>query len=64
MTMLHSKEVKFEWAVTTGSSVPVIEGRSCVVHNLALPKGKRRFYRILPDASIKGLGDVLMQREK
>ncbi|GKD51323.1 putative reverse transcriptase domain-containing protein, partial [Tanacetum coccineum] len=61
MTKLTQKKVKFEW-VTNKEQVHV-EAEVCVHQILALPKGSEYFI-VYCDASIKGLGAVLMQREK
>ncbi|GJW59961.1 putative reverse transcriptase domain-containing protein [Tanacetum coccineum] len=63
MTKLNHKKVKLS-GVTTRSSVSVIKKQKLYsAPNLALPEGSEDFI-VYCDASIKGLGAVLMQREK
>ncbi|GKF51642.1 putative reverse transcriptase domain-containing protein, partial [Tanacetum coccineum] len=53
MTKLTQKGVKFEWGDKQEAAAPI----------LALPEGSKDFI-VYCDVSIKGLGTVLMQREK
>ncbi|GJV17911.1 putative reverse transcriptase domain-containing protein [Tanacetum coccineum] len=57
-----SKEGQVEWGRQNKSSVPIIEEELCSAPILALPEGSEDFI-VYCDASIKGLGAVLMQRE-
>nr|GFA59173.1 putative reverse transcriptase domain-containing protein [Tanacetum cinerariifolium] len=63
MTKLTQKKVKFEWGDKQEESFQVIKQKLCNAPILALPEGSEDFV-IYYDASIKGLGVVLMQREK
>nr|GEV88379.1 reverse transcriptase domain-containing protein [Tanacetum cinerariifolium] len=63
MTKLTQKKVKFDWGDKQEAVFQVIKQKLCSVPILALPKGSEDFV-VYCDASIKGLGAVLMQREK
>nr|GEV69956.1 putative reverse transcriptase domain-containing protein [Tanacetum cinerariifolium] len=63
MTKLTQKKVKFEWGDKQEEAFQVIKQKLCSALTLALPKGSKDFV-VYCDASIKGLGTVLMQREK
>ncbi|GJR91875.1 putative reverse transcriptase domain-containing protein [Tanacetum coccineum] len=63
MTKLTQKKVKFDWGDKEETTFQLIKQKLCSVPILALPEGSEDFI-IYCDASIKGLGDVLMQREK
>ncbi|GJU62701.1 putative reverse transcriptase domain-containing protein [Tanacetum coccineum] len=60
MTKLTQKKVKFEKQET---AFQLIKQKLCSAPILALPEGSEDFI-VYYDASIKGLGAVLMQREK
>ncbi|GJV13127.1 putative reverse transcriptase domain-containing protein [Tanacetum coccineum] len=60
----HSEEVKFEWGYKNKKrAFQVLKQKMCSAPILALPEGSKDFI-IYCDALIKGLGAVLMQREK
>nr|GEX81999.1 putative reverse transcriptase domain-containing protein [Tanacetum cinerariifolium] len=63
MTKLTQKKVKFEWGDKQKEAFQVIKQKLCSASILALPEGSGDFV-VYCDASIKGLGVVLMQREK
>nr|GFA04965.1 putative reverse transcriptase domain-containing protein [Tanacetum cinerariifolium] len=63
MTKLTQKKVKFEWGDKQETAFQLLKQKLCSAPILALPKGSEDFI-VYCDASIKGLGDVLMQREK
>nr|GEU75739.1 putative reverse transcriptase domain-containing protein [Tanacetum cinerariifolium] len=63
MTKLTQKKVKFEWGDKQDEAFQVIKQKLCSAPILALPEGSEDFV-VYCDASIKGLGAVLMQREK
>nr|GEX68272.1 putative reverse transcriptase domain-containing protein [Tanacetum cinerariifolium] len=63
MTKLTQKEVKFEWGDKQEVAFQLLKQKLCSVPILALPKGSKDFI-VYCDASNKGLGAVLMQREK
>ncbi|GJX76648.1 putative reverse transcriptase domain-containing protein [Tanacetum coccineum] len=63
MTKLTQKKVKFEWGVKQEIAFQLIKQKLCSAPILALPEGSEDFI-VYCDASIKGLGAVLMQREK
>nr|GFC74399.1 putative reverse transcriptase domain-containing protein [Tanacetum cinerariifolium] len=63
MTKLTQKKVKFEWGDKQEEAFQVIKQKFCSALILALPKGSEDFV-VYCDASIKGLGAVLMQRER
>ncbi|GJT64346.1 putative reverse transcriptase domain-containing protein [Tanacetum coccineum] len=63
MTKLTQKKVKFEWGDKQEIAFQLLKQKLCSAPILALPKGSEDFI-IYCDASIKGLGVVLMQREK
>ncbi|GJV69413.1 putative reverse transcriptase domain-containing protein [Tanacetum coccineum] len=58
-----SKKVKFEWGDKQEAAFQLLKQKLCSAPILALPKGSEDFI-VYCDASIKGLGAVLMQREK
>nr|GFB13412.1 retrotransposable element Tf2 [Tanacetum cinerariifolium] len=62
MTKLTQKKVKFEWGDKQEKAFQAIKQILCSAPILALPKGSEDFV-VYCDASIKGLGAVLMQRE-
>nr|GEV09591.1 putative reverse transcriptase domain-containing protein [Tanacetum cinerariifolium] len=63
MTKLTQKRVKFEWGDKQEEAFQVIKQKLCSAPILALPKGSKDFV-VYCDALIKGLGVMLMQREK
>ncbi|GKD67155.1 putative reverse transcriptase domain-containing protein [Tanacetum coccineum] len=63
MTNLTQKKVKFEWGDKQETAFQLLKQKLCSAPILALPKGSKDFI-VYCDASIKGLGAVLMQREK
>ncbi|GKA54342.1 putative reverse transcriptase domain-containing protein [Tanacetum coccineum] len=63
MTKLTQKSVNFEWGEKEEMSFPLLKQRLCSVLILALPEGSENFV-VYCDASHKGLGAVLMQKEK
>nr|GEW19471.1 putative reverse transcriptase domain-containing protein [Tanacetum cinerariifolium] len=63
MTKLTQKKVKFDWGDKEEAAFQLIEQKLCSAPILALPEGSKDFI-VYSDASIKGLGVVLMQREK
>ncbi|GKD27754.1 putative reverse transcriptase domain-containing protein [Tanacetum coccineum] len=63
MTKLTQKKVKFEWGDKQETLFQLIKQKLCSAPILALPEGNKDFI-IYYDASKKGLGVVLMQREK
>nr|GEW26583.1 putative reverse transcriptase domain-containing protein [Tanacetum cinerariifolium] len=63
MTKLTQKKVKFDWGDKEEVAFELIKQKLCSVLILALPEGSEDFI-IYCNASIKGLGTVLMQREK
>nr|GEW55958.1 putative reverse transcriptase domain-containing protein [Tanacetum cinerariifolium] len=63
ITKLTQKKVKFDWGDKQEEAFQVIKQKLCSARILALPEGSEGFV-VYCDASIKGLGVVLMQREK
>nr|GFA27437.1 putative reverse transcriptase domain-containing protein [Tanacetum cinerariifolium] len=63
MTKLIQKKVKFEWGDKQEASFQLLKQNLCNAPILALPEGSEDFI-VYCDASNKGLGAVLMQREK
>ncbi|GJR70407.1 putative reverse transcriptase domain-containing protein [Tanacetum coccineum] len=63
MTKLTQKKVKFVWGDKQEAAFQLIKQNLCSAPILALPEGSEDFIAYC-DASIKGLGAVLMQREK
>nr|GEU39318.1 putative reverse transcriptase domain-containing protein [Tanacetum cinerariifolium] len=63
MTKLTQKGIKFDWSKKEENAFQLIKQKLCSALILALPKGSKDFV-VYCDASHKGLGDVLMQREK
>nr|GEU89089.1 putative reverse transcriptase domain-containing protein [Tanacetum cinerariifolium] len=62
MTKLTQKKVKFDWGDKQEAAFQIIKQKLCSASILALPEGSEDFV-IYCDASIKGLGAVLTQRE-
>ncbi|GJU45778.1 putative reverse transcriptase domain-containing protein [Tanacetum coccineum] len=63
MTKLTQKKVKFVWGDKQEASFQLLKQKLCSAPILALPEGSEDFIAYC-DAAIKGLGAVLMQREK
>nr|GEU46604.1 putative reverse transcriptase domain-containing protein [Tanacetum cinerariifolium] len=63
ITKLTQKKVKFDWGDKQEATFYIIKQKLCSAPILALPEGSEDFV-VYCDASIKGLGAVLMQREK
>ncbi|GJS03172.1 putative reverse transcriptase domain-containing protein [Tanacetum coccineum] len=63
MTKLTQKNVKFDWSEKAEAAFQLLKQRLCSASILALPEGSENFM-VYCDASRKGLGTVLMQREK
>ncbi|GKA94392.1 putative reverse transcriptase domain-containing protein [Tanacetum coccineum] len=63
MTKLTRKKVKFDWGDKEEAAFQLIKQKLCSAPILALPEGSEDFI-VYCDASIKGLGAMLMQREK
>ncbi|GKC71873.1 putative reverse transcriptase domain-containing protein [Tanacetum coccineum] len=63
MTKLTQKNVKFDWSEKAEAAFQLLKQKLCSAPILALPKGSQNFV-VYCDASRKGLGTVLMQREK
>ncbi|GJS25494.1 putative reverse transcriptase domain-containing protein [Tanacetum coccineum] len=63
MTKLTQKGVKFDWGDKQEAAFQLLKQKLCSAPILALPEGSEDFITYC-DASKKGLGVVLMQREK
>ncbi|GJZ48311.1 putative reverse transcriptase domain-containing protein [Tanacetum coccineum] len=63
MTKLTQKKVKFVWGDKQEAAFQQLKQKLCSAPILALPEGSEDFIAYCDD-SIKGLGSVLMQREK
>ncbi|GKB42067.1 putative reverse transcriptase domain-containing protein [Tanacetum coccineum] len=63
MTKLTQKSVKFDWVEKAEVAFQLLKQKLCSAPILALPEGSENFM-VYCDASHKGLGPVLMQREK
>ncbi|GJZ69306.1 putative reverse transcriptase domain-containing protein [Tanacetum coccineum] len=63
MTKLTQKKVKFDWGNKQEAAFQLLKQKLCSAPILALPEGSEDFI-VYCDASIKGLGAMLMQREK
>ncbi|GJZ55393.1 putative reverse transcriptase domain-containing protein [Tanacetum coccineum] len=63
MTKLTQKKVKFKWGDKQETTFQLLKQKLCSAPILALPEGSEYFI-LYRDALIKGLGVVLMQREK
>nr|GEZ56685.1 putative reverse transcriptase domain, ribonuclease H-like domain, retroviral aspartyl protease [Tanacetum cinerariifolium] len=63
MTKLTQKAIKFNWGEKEQNVFQLIKQKLCSAPILALPEGSKDFM-VYCDASHKGLGAVLMQREK
>ncbi|GJR83710.1 reverse transcriptase domain-containing protein [Tanacetum coccineum] len=63
MTKLTQKSVKFNWGEKEETNFQTLKQKLCSAPILALPEGSENFI-VYCDASHKGLGAVLMQKEK
>ncbi|GKA60268.1 putative reverse transcriptase domain-containing protein, partial [Tanacetum coccineum] len=63
ITKLTQKCVKFDWGEKVDAAFQLLKQKLCTAPILALPEGSENFV-VYCDASHKGLGAVLMQREK
>nr|GFC39408.1 retrovirus-related Pol polyprotein from transposon 17.6 [Tanacetum cinerariifolium] len=63
MTKLTQKKVMFEWGDKQKAPFQLLKQKLCSAPILALPEGSKDFI-VYCDASNKGLGAVLMQKEK
>ncbi|GJZ47427.1 putative reverse transcriptase domain-containing protein [Tanacetum coccineum] len=63
MTKLTQKGIKFDWGEKEENAFQLIKQKFCSATILAFPEGSEDFV-VYCDASHKGLGVVLMQREK
>nr|GEZ70438.1 putative reverse transcriptase domain-containing protein [Tanacetum cinerariifolium] len=63
MTKLTQKKIKFERGDKQEAAFQLLKQKLCSAPIFALPEGSEDFVAYC-DASIKGLGDVLMQRDK
>ncbi|GJZ29015.1 putative reverse transcriptase domain-containing protein [Tanacetum coccineum] len=63
MTKFTQKGIKFDWGEKEENAFQLIKQKLCGAPILALPEGSKDFV-VYCDASHKGLGAVLMQREK
>ncbi|GJT71258.1 putative reverse transcriptase domain-containing protein [Tanacetum coccineum] len=63
MTKLTQKKVKFEWGDKQETTFQLLKQKLCHALIMALPERSKDFI-VYCDASIKGLGAMLMQREK
>ncbi|GKC23413.1 putative reverse transcriptase domain-containing protein [Tanacetum coccineum] len=63
LTKLTQKNKKYEWGEDEEEVFQMLKHKLCSAPILALPKGSEDFV-VYCDASIKGFGAVLMQREK
>ncbi|GJR28010.1 putative reverse transcriptase domain-containing protein [Tanacetum coccineum] len=63
MTKLTQKSVKFNWGEKEETAFQILKQKLCSAPILALPEGSENFV-VYCDASHKGLGAVLMQKEK
>ncbi|GJX39619.1 putative reverse transcriptase domain-containing protein [Tanacetum coccineum] len=63
MTKLTQKSVKFNWGEKKETAFQTLKQKLCIAPILALPEGSENFV-LYCDASHKGLGTMLMQKEK
>ncbi|GKB93576.1 putative reverse transcriptase domain-containing protein, partial [Tanacetum coccineum] len=63
ITKLIQKNVKFDWSEKAKVAFQLLKQKLCSASILALPEGSENFV-VYCDVSRKGLGAVLMQREK
>ncbi|GKE13956.1 putative reverse transcriptase domain-containing protein [Tanacetum coccineum] len=64
MTKLTQKSVKFKWGEKAEAAFQFLKQNLCSAPILAFPEGSENFVVYCCDASHKGLGAVLMQKEK
>ncbi|GJR63852.1 putative reverse transcriptase domain-containing protein [Tanacetum coccineum] len=62
MTKLTQKSVKFDWGEKAEAAFQLLKQKMCSALILTLPEGSQNFM-VYCDASYKGLGVVLMQKE-
>nr|GEU33524.1 putative reverse transcriptase domain, ribonuclease H-like domain protein [Tanacetum cinerariifolium] len=63
LTKLTQKNKKFEWETEVEEAFQMLKQKLCCAPILALPKGLDDFV-VYCDASLRGFGAILMQREK
>ncbi|GJW17044.1 reverse transcriptase domain-containing protein [Tanacetum coccineum] len=63
LTELTQKNKKYIWGEKQETTFLLLKQKLCETPNLALPKGNKDFV-VYCDASLQGLGAVLMQKEK
>nr|GFD24311.1 putative reverse transcriptase domain-containing protein [Tanacetum cinerariifolium] len=63
MTKITQKKIKFQWGDKQEAAFQLLKQKLCSAPILALPERSEDFVAYC-DASIKGLGIVLMQRDK
>ncbi|GKE58135.1 putative reverse transcriptase domain-containing protein [Tanacetum coccineum] len=63
LTKLTQKDKKYEWGKEEEEAFQTLNQKLCSTPILALPEGTEDFM-VYCDASLKGFGSVLMQREK
>nr|GEX91805.1 putative reverse transcriptase domain-containing protein [Tanacetum cinerariifolium] len=63
MDLMNMKSVKFDWGEKAEVAFQLLKQKLCSVSILALPEGSENFV-VYCDAFHKGLGTVLMQKEK
>ncbi|GJU72509.1 putative reverse transcriptase domain-containing protein [Tanacetum coccineum] len=63
MTKLTQKNVKFDWTEKAEAAFQLLKQKLCSAPILSLPEGSENFV-VYCDASCKGLGAILMQKEK
>nr|GEW10780.1 hypothetical protein [Tanacetum cinerariifolium] len=63
LTKLTQKNKKYEWETKAEEAFQMLKQKLCCAPILALPEGSKDFI-VYYDASIRGFGAVLMQREK
>ncbi|GJU83955.1 putative reverse transcriptase domain-containing protein [Tanacetum coccineum] len=63
MTKMTQKSMKFDWSEKPEAAFQLLKQKLCSALILALPEGSENFV-VYYDASRKGLGAVLMEREK
>nr|GEU64088.1 putative reverse transcriptase domain-containing protein [Tanacetum cinerariifolium] len=63
LTKLTQKNKKFEWETEAEEAFQTLKQKLCCAPVLSLPEGSDDFV-VYCDASLRGFGDVLMQREK
>ncbi|GKE34275.1 putative reverse transcriptase domain-containing protein [Tanacetum coccineum] len=63
LTMLTQKNKKYEWGKEEEEAFQTVKQKLCSASILALPEGTKDFV-VYFDASLKGYGAMLMQREK